>query len=77
MHRDAPQFVDSLRASLTWSQRPQAVDYIRPGAGGPSANFASSFLQHLRPYDKETGLRPSRGKYVGRGTAVSVLPVPI
>jgi hypothetical protein len=47
-----PQFVDSLRASLTWSQRPQAVDYIRPGAGNRPQNFASSLLQQLRRYDK-------------------------
>ena len=62
-----PQFVDSLRADLTWSQRPQAVDYIRPGAGDRLQNFARSLLQQLRRYDKETGVRPSRGKYVGRG----------
>jgi hypothetical protein len=40
-----PQFVDSLRARLTWAQRPQAVDYVRPGAGDRLEDFACSFEQ--------------------------------
>jgi len=51
-----PQFVDSLRASLTWSQRPQAVDYIRPGAGDRLQNFARSLQQYLGGNDKEAGV---------------------
>jgi hypothetical protein len=59
-----PQFVDSLRARLTWSQRPQAVDHIRPGAGDRLQNLTGRLLKQLRRYDEETGVRASCCKHV-------------